>query len=73
MTITRPAARLLPTSPFRAPVCVPAEQFAANDQVTHDKYGLGRVESVETDTAVIIDFGYCRVWVSTPCGKLTKL
>ena len=65
---------LLPTSPFGAPpLTPPAEQFAPHDQVTHDKYGLGRVISVEDDTALIIDFGSRRVRITTPCAKLTKL
>jgi hypothetical protein len=71
----RAAARpLLPTSPFGAPpLTPPAERFAVQDQVTHDKYGLGRVISVEDDTILIIDFGSRRVRVTTPCAKLTKL
>jgi hypothetical protein len=65
---------LLPTSPFGAPpLTPPAEQFALHDQVTHDKYGLGRVISVEDDTVLIIDFGSRRVQITTPCAKLTKL
>jgi hypothetical protein len=65
---------LLPTSPFGAPPPTPpAEQFALHDQVTHDKYGLGRVISVEDDTILIIDFGSSRVQITTPCAKLTKL
>jgi len=64
----------LPTSPFGAPALTPpAEQFAVQDQVTHDKYGLGRVISVEEDTILIIDFGSRRVQITTPCAKLTKL
>jgi len=43
------------------------------DQVTHDKYGLGRVVAVEDDTALVIDFGNHRVRIATPCTKLTKL
>jgi hypothetical protein len=71
----RAAARpFLTTSPFRAPpLTPPAEQFAVQDQVTHDKYGLGRVVSVEGDTILVIDFGSCRVRITTPCAKLTKL
>jgi hypothetical protein len=65
--------RFLPTSPFNAPPAPPAEQFAAEDQVTHDKYGLGRVVDVEGDTAVIIEFGSRQVRIMTPCAKLTKL
>ena len=64
----------LPTSPFGAPALTPpAEQFVVHDQVTHDKYGLGRVISVEDDTILIIDFGSRRVQITTPCAKLTKL
>ena len=64
---------LLPTSPFGAPpLTPPAEQFAPHDQVTHDKYGLGRVISVD-DAVLIIDFGSRRVQITTPCAKLTKL
>ena len=43
------------------------------DQVTHDTYGLGRVTGVEAGTALVVDFGSCRVWIMTPCAKLTKL
>jgi hypothetical protein len=68
------ARRPLPASPFGTPpVAPPAEQFAVQDQVTHDKYGLGRVISVEGDTALIIDFGSRRIRITTPCAKLTKL
>jgi hypothetical protein len=66
--------RLLPTSPFKPPPTPPpAEQFAVQDLLTHDKYGLGRVMSVEDDTAVVIDFGTQRIRITTPCAKLTKL
>ena len=66
--------RHLPTSPFKPPPpAPPAEQFAPQDQVTHDKYGLGRVMRVEDDTAVVVDFGGQLVRIATPCAKLTKL
>lgn len=66
--------RHLPTSPFKPPPeAPPAEQFAVQDQVTHDKYGLGRVVSVEGDTAVVVDFSPQQVRITTPCAKLTKL
>jgi hypothetical protein len=66
--------RFLPTSPFKPPPAAPpAEQFAVQDQVTHDKYGLGRVVSVEDDTALVVDFGTHKVRITTPCAKLTKL
>jgi hypothetical protein len=66
--------RYLPTSPFKPPPdAPPAEQFAVEDQVTHDRYGLGRVMSLEDDTSLVIDFGTQRVRITTPCAKLTKL
>ena len=67
--------RLLPTSPFRPePPDPPAEQLAEQDQVTHDKYGLGRVVSVEDDDAtLVVDFGTRRVRLTMPCAKLAKL
>jgi hypothetical protein len=75
--MNRPRAtsrRFLSTSPFNTPAAdPPAERFAVQDQVTHDKYGLGRVIAVEDDTAVIVDFGSRRIRITTPCAKLTKL
>jgi len=66
--------RFLPTSPFGPPAAAPpAEQFAVRDQVNHDTYGLGRVIRVEADTALVVDFGSCRVRIVTPCAKLAKL
>jgi len=65
--------RYFPTSPFGPPSVVPSEQFAVLDQVTHDTYGLGRVIGIEVDTALVVDFGSCRVRLMTPCAKLTKL
>jgi hypothetical protein len=68
------ARRLLPTSPFSAASpAPPAEQFAEQDQVTHDKYGLGRVISVQDDATLVIDFGARRVRITVPCAKLAKL
>lgn len=66
--------RHLPNSPFGPPTALPpAEQYAVQDQVTHDTYGLGRVISVETATALAVDFGSRRVRIVLPCAKLTKL
>ncbi len=66
--------RHLPESPFNTlPVESPVEQFAVEDQVTHDKYGLGRVIRVEDDTALIIEFGSRQVRILSPFAKLTKL
>ena len=66
--------RFLPTSPFNTTaVAPPAEDFEVADQVTHDKYGLGRVVSVKEDSALIIDFGSRLVRIMMPCAKLSKL
>jgi hypothetical protein len=65
--------RHLATSPFNAPASAPPELFAIRDQVTHDKYGLGVVLSVEGDLALVVDFGIQRVRLAIPCAKLTKL
>ena len=66
--------RLLPTSPFAAPpLAPPAEHFDVQDQVTHDKYGLGRVVSVQDDATLVIDFGARRMRITMPCAKLAKL
>src|SRR5262249_33525631 len=65
--------RPLSTSPFDVPPAAPpAERFAVQDQVTHDKYGLGRVISVQEE-ALVIDFGSRRVRIVMPCAKLAKL
>ena len=67
------ARRHLPGSPFNAPApAPPAERFAAGDQVTHDKYGLGVVLGVE-DQAVLVDFRPDQRRIPLPCAKLTKL
>jgi len=66
--------RILPGSPLNVlPVDPPVEQFAVRDQVTHDKYGLGRVVLIEDDDAVIVEFGSRRVRILPPFARLTKL
>jgi hypothetical protein len=65
--------RLLPTSPFNTTPAPPITQFALQDQVTHDKYGLGRVIGVEDDTALVVDFGSRQERIMTPFTKLTRL
>jgi hypothetical protein len=66
--------RHLPTSPFKPPPPdPPAEEFALQDRVTHDKYGLGRVVGFEGDNAVLVDFGTRKVRIVAPYAKLLKL
>jgi hypothetical protein len=65
----------VPGSPFNASPEPepPAEQYAVQDRVTHDRYGLGRILAVEDDTAVVVDFGSRVVRIRMPCPKMTKL
>jgi hypothetical protein len=65
--------RHLPTSPFKAPVVAPVEQFAKQDMVSHDRYGLGVVTHVEEGIAVIVDFGSETERIPAPYAKLVKL
>jgi hypothetical protein len=65
--------RRLPGSPFAAPAPPrPAETFAVDDQVTHDKYGLGVVVTADDD-ALLVDFRSHQRRIALPCAKLTKL
>jgi hypothetical protein len=69
-----PIRRVLPGSPFNVPeVSEPAERYAVNDRVQHDKYGLGRVTDVEDETFVVVSFATRQVRIATPDAKLTKL
>jgi hypothetical protein len=75
MKPTRPATRRhLPTSPFAAPVDEPIKHFEVTDRVTHDRFGLGAVVSVEDGRSVVVDFGSGQlVRVPSPYNKLDKL
>jgi hypothetical protein len=65
--------RFLPGSPFNdLQPAQPIEQYAVQDRVTHDKYGLGRVVMTEED-AVTVDFGSHKLRFGSPFHKLTKL
>jgi hypothetical protein len=69
-----PARRPLPGSPFNTPPVIrPVEQYALNDKVTHDRYGLGVVIGVEDEVAVLVDFGTNQERITSPYSKLTKL
>ncbi|MEV5570158.1 hypothetical protein AB0L06_08910 [Spirillospora sp. NPDC052269] len=66
--------RRLPTSPFPPPPAAPpVQEFALEDRVTHDKYGLGQVVGVEPGRAVLVDFGTQKVKILSPYVKLFKL
>jgi hypothetical protein len=42
--------------------------FVVDERVTHDKYGLGRVVSVEGDQAVVVDFGSSQIRLMRPAS-----
>ncbi|MFG1941462.1 hypothetical protein [Nonomuraea sp. NPDC048826] len=66
--------RHLPTSPFKPPPpAPPVERFSVNDQVTHDRYGLGVVIAVEDEIAVLVDFKSRQERITTPFNKLYRL
>jgi hypothetical protein len=67
--------RSLPSSPFHVPEAPapPVVRYLPQDRVTHDKYGLGTILSVEEGVAVTVDFGTHTRRVSTPCAKMIKL
>ena len=64
--------RHLASSPFKPQPDPVIEEFAVQDRVTHDEYGLGRVVSKEV-AAVTVDFGGHTVRLTSPFHKLTKL
>ncbi|WP_395361387.1 hypothetical protein ACHGLA_17210 [Streptomyces sp. YH02] len=73
MTKSSAPKRFLPTSPFKAPVVVPPQQFAVGDQVTHDVHGLGRVIGIEVGIATVVDFGSAQQRILSPYAKMSKL
>jgi hypothetical protein len=76
MSTSRPrAARHLSTSPFNREPAEPVvpEVFAIDDRVTHDKYGLGTVVSVDGTREVIVNFGAETRRLALPNPKLALL
>ena len=70
---TAAARRPLPGSPFATPAPRPLEHFSVRDRVSHDRYGLGSVISVEEEVAVVVDFGSRQLRIPAPYTKLNKL
>jgi hypothetical protein len=75
MKQTRAASRRpFPGSPFNLPETQePAEHYAVNDLVTHDKYGLGTVTGADDADTILVDFGLQKVRIALPCAKLFRL
>ncbi|MBA3309136.1 MAG: hypothetical protein H0U28_03630 [Nocardioidaceae bacterium] len=69
-----PRRRYLSASPFNTPpVEPPVEVYQLRDRVCHDRYGLGSVVGVETDDAILVDFGSTKRRLTSPYPKLVKL
>jgi hypothetical protein len=73
--ISAGSRRYLPGSPFNVleEPAPPAVFYAPQDRVTHDKYGLGTILTVEEGIAVTVDFGSHTQRISIPCPKMIKL
>ena len=69
-----PAARRrhLASSPFKPEPEPIIEQYAVDDMVAHDLYGVGRVVSVEAN-AVSVDFRNQTVRIMSPYAKMEHL
>ena len=59
-------------SPFKQAPEPTIEEFAMDDKVCHDLYGLGKIVSVEAH-AVTCDFGDKKVRITSPYNKLQHL
>jgi hypothetical protein len=64
--------RHLATSPFKPDPEPTIEQYAINDLVSHDSYGMGRVIQLE-ETAVTVDFRNQTVRVLSPFHKMARI
>ena len=72
MTTSARPRRHLASSPFQPDPEPIIEQFALDDLVSHDSYGLGPVIRVEAG-AVIVDFRSQTVRVTSPFHKMARL
>jgi hypothetical protein len=64
--------RHLAASPFKPQPESPIEQYAVDDRVSHDTYGLGRVIGMD-EGAVTVDFGAQQVRITSPFDTMEKL
>ena len=72
MTTPTGKRRHLATSPFKPDPKPTIEQYALNDLVSHDAYGMGRVIQLEAD-AVTVDFRSQTVRIPSPYLKMARL
>lgn len=64
--------RHLASSPFQPDPEPTIEQYALNDRVSHDSYGMGRVIGLE-EAAVTVDFRTQTVRIPSPYPTMAKL
>jgi len=72
MTSSAAKRRHLSSSPFQRETEPVIQQFALDDRVAHDTYGVGRVIGKDPG-AVTVDFGMRTVHIVSPFHKLEKL
>ena len=72
MTTPARPRRHLASSPFKPDPEPTIEEFAVDDLVSHDSYGMGRVVHVDL-SAVTVDFGDRTVRIPTPFYKMSRL
>lgn len=70
--MTTPTRRHLANSPFQPDPELTIEQYALDDMVSHDSYGMGRVIHVEA-AAVTVDFRTQKVRITSPFRKMARL
>jgi hypothetical protein len=69
---TGPRRRHLASSPFQPEPEPVIEEFAVDDRVSHDAYGVGRVVAADPG-GVTVDFRTQTVRVASPFRKMSKL
>jgi hypothetical protein len=72
MTISGGQRRHLGSSPFQPDPEPTIEQYALNDLVSHDSYGMGRVIQLEA-AAVTVDFRSQTVRIPSPYLRMARL
>jgi hypothetical protein len=72
MTTPARARRHLASSPFQPDPEPTIEQYAVDDRVSHDSYGMGRVVHVDA-SAVTVDFRSQTVRIPSPFRKMSRL
>ena len=72
MSTSAAPRRHLATSPFQPDPEPTIEQYALNDLVSHDVYGMGRVIALEA-AAVTVDFRSRTVRIPSPYAKMSRL